>query len=134
MTQYTTPTEFKHYILERIVNLKIDTTSPDFLDILQEIFVQTETEKYVVCQVFPGGGWVTRDWLIATYHEIRPDLDLGLLYKADKFTRRIIIFKRLETRARERKEKRQREKILAATANIITNSSQLPRQGRFVMR
>ncbi|KAI6089054.1 hypothetical protein F4821DRAFT_231948 [Hypoxylon rubiginosum] len=57
--------------------------------------------------LFPDGGWITRDWLIDAYPDVRSELDPKYLARGDQMLREW-------TREKQREERTGREADLAA--------------------
>ncbi|KAI2778087.1 hypothetical protein F4815DRAFT_253297 [Daldinia loculata] len=93
------PAKFKRHVLEFIIkwDMSYDSvTGRQFESMCRYV----DERRFFDRVLFPHGGWMTRDWLIDAYGEVRSNLELELLPKGDEITRKWIVEKRREERKR----------------------------------
>ncbi|KAF3054797.1 hypothetical protein GL218_07433 [Daldinia childiae] len=93
------PAKFKRQVLEYIIKSDLSyesVTGRQFESLCRYV----DERRFFDRVLFPQGGWMTRDWLIDAYGEIRPNLEPKLLPKGDEIIRKWIVEKHGEERKR----------------------------------
>ncbi|KAI1778966.1 hypothetical protein F4818DRAFT_235573 [Hypoxylon cercidicola] len=92
-----TPGEFKKRLFSLIIDSNLPYTAftaPQFKTLL---FLFQGKDEFLDT-LFPNGSWITRDWLIETYPDVRSELDPKFLARGDQMVRTWTLEKQREER------------------------------------
>ncbi|KAI8961833.1 hypothetical protein F5Y11DRAFT_348161 [Daldinia sp. FL1419] len=96
------PAVFRRVLLKYVFEYEIpyEFVASEFFETL----CRKADEHFFQNVSLPQGGWITRDWLLDAYHEVRICLPASLLSKGDKLTRDWIVQRREEDGEEEEEE------------------------------
>ncbi|KAI4866626.1 hypothetical protein F4820DRAFT_416196 [Hypoxylon rubiginosum] len=92
-----TPGEFKKRLFALIITSNLPYTSVT-ADAFKRMSFFFEGDDEFLHTLFPNGSWITRDWLIEAYQDVRSELDPKLLARGDKIVAEWTLEKQREER------------------------------------